>query len=168
MGKLDIKESQVINTSADKVWEILGPNFLRISEWGGGILSSVDNPQVKKRFESAPAGGRICNVKGFGQFKETILHYSDEQREITWDAVSDKIPGFLTGLQNAFKIEAIDEKNSKITSNLTADLKGIGGFFLGGKIKKDFSKTIKFFLNDLKIYAETGNISEKKKRELAK
>ncbi len=27
MGKLDIKESIEINTSADKAWEVIGPNF---------------------------------------------------------------------------------------------------------------------------------------------
>ncbi len=34
MGKLDIKESIEINTSAEKAWEIIGPKFLNIADWG--------------------------------------------------------------------------------------------------------------------------------------
>lgn len=56
----------------------------------------------------------------------------------------------------------------KVTSNLTAKLKGIGGFLLKGKMEKDFEKTIGFFLDDLKIYAETDEVSQKKKKEIEK
>lgn len=168
MKKLDIKLSKEINASSDKVWEILGPNFLSISEWGTGILSSVNNPEANIKFENAPAGGRFCEVEGFGKFEELILHYSDDAKEITWNADSLKIPGFVKGLQNAFKIEGVSDEKCRISSNLTADLKGIMGALLGGKVKGNFEKTIEIFLTDIKIYAETGEVSPRKKRELKK
>jgi len=34
MSKLDIKEFVEINTSAERAWEIIGPNFINIGEWG--------------------------------------------------------------------------------------------------------------------------------------
>lgn len=166
MRKLDVKVSREINATAEQVWQILGPNFLTISEWGGGILSSVNNPEMKIVFDGAPAGGRICNVKGFGDFHEKILHYSDAKREITWSADSPKIPGFVSGLQNAFQIKDTGHGKSIITSNLTSDLKGFRAWLLGGVMKKNFSKTIEAFLSDLAVYAETGEVSAKKKREL--
>lgn len=92
---LDVKLSKEINTSAEKVWDILGTNFLTISEWGGGIFSSVRYPNVPVNFEGAPAGGRVCDVKGLGKINETILHFSNDKREITWSAESPKIPGFV-------------------------------------------------------------------------
>lgn len=168
MKKLDIKLSKEIDASADNVWEILGPNFLTISEWGTGIISSVDNADASIKFDKAPAGGRICDVKGFGKFDERILHYAHDKREITWSANSPKIPGFVKGLQNAFKIEQLAGEKSKISSNLTADLRGIGGFLLGGQLKSNFQKAIEIFLLDIKVYAETGEVSQRKKRELAK
>lgn len=168
MKKLDIKLSKKINASPDKVWEILGPNFLSISQWGTGILSSVNNPDADIKFENAPAGGRFCEVKGFGKFEETILHYSHNEKEITWSADSPKIPGFVNGLQNAFKIQTVDDGTSLISSNLTANLTGIMGFLLGGKIKSNFQKTIEVFLSDIKIYAETGKVSPRKAREISK
>ena len=168
MKNLDIKKSKEISTSADKVWEILGPNFLSISQWGTGILSSVNNPEAKVKFEKAPAGGRFCEVKGFGEFEELILHYSHEEKEITWSADSPKIPSFVKGLQNAFKIEKVNEDKCIISSNLTADLTGIMGFLLGGKLKSSFEKTIEIFLSDIQIYAETGEVSPRKQREKRK
>ncbi|MFY0689963.1 MAG: SRPBCC family protein [Cyclobacteriaceae bacterium] len=168
MKKLDIKLSKEINASSDKVWEILGPNFLSISEWGTGILSSVNNADAELRFDDAPAGGRVCDIKGFGKFDERILHYSHDDKEITWSADSPKIPGFVNGLQNAFRIEELGENKSRISSNLTANMRGVGGFLFGGKIKSNFEKTIEIFLTDIKIYAETGKVSPRKERELNK
>ena len=43
MGKLDIKETIEINTSAEKAWEIIGPNFLNIADWGRGMSKSWHN-----------------------------------------------------------------------------------------------------------------------------
>lgn len=168
MKNIDIKLSKEINASSEKVWEILGPNFLSISKWGTGILSSVNNPQAEIKFMNAPAGGRFCEVKGIGKIEEIILHYSHDDKEITWSAYSPKIPGFVHGLQNAFKIEKINEEKCVINANLTAHLKGIMGFLLGGKIEGNFQKTIEVFLKDIKIYAETGKVSPKKEIELNK
>jgi len=81
MGKLNIVDSVVINTNADKAWDIVGPNFLKISDWGRGINKSWENVSILKRIEDAPAAGRYCDVKGFGKFDERIIHYSSDSRE---------------------------------------------------------------------------------------
>lgn len=43
MGQLDIKESIQINIGAEKAWEIVGPNFLNIADWGRGVNKSWNN-----------------------------------------------------------------------------------------------------------------------------
>ncbi len=168
MGKIDIRESLEIQTSADKAWEIIGPNFLNIAEWGRGISKSWENETAPKSIEGAPAGGRFCDLGKFGIADERILHYSDENREISWSASSDKLPGFLKNLQNDLKVEAIDENSCRVSTNITANLTGIGGLFLGSPIKKNFGKLLKGFVKDWKSYAETGQPSDTKKRELSK
>jgi hypothetical protein len=168
MRKLDIKESIEIKTNAEKAWEIIGPNFLNIADWGRGINKSWNNDSVSKTIEGAPAGGRFCDLGKFGIADEKILHYSVSQKEITWSAKSDKLPGFLVGLQNALNVEAINDNSCMVTTNITADLTGVGGFLLGGPIKKNFTKLLKGFVKDWKVYAETSDVSETKKREIAK
>ena len=168
MGKLNIKETIEINTSAEKAWEIIGPNFLNIADWGRGIGKSWNNDDVTPSIEGAPAGGRFCDLGKFGIADERVLHYSSSQKEITWSAGSDKLPGFLKNLQNALNVEEIDKNLCKVSTNITADLTGIGGFFLGGPVKKNFGKLLKGFVKDWKTYAETGKVSETKARELSK
>ncbi len=168
MGKLNIKESIEVKINASKTWEIIGPNFLNISEWGRGVIKSWENESAPKNFENSPAGGRFCEVAGFGKLEENIIHYNGGKYEISWSAMGEKLPKFVSGLQNEIKVEEIDENTCKITSNLTANLGGLMGFLLGFILRKNFTKLIHGFLNDWKTYAETGEVSETKKREIEK
>ena len=168
MGKLDIKESIEVNVDAAKAWEIIGPNFLIIQDWGRGVNKSWNNDSAPVTYEGAPAGGRFCDLGKFGITDERIIHYSQAQKEISWSAQSEKLPGFLKGLQNALKVESIDDNSCRVSTNITADLTGIGGLFLGGAIKNNFTKLLKGFVKDWKIYAETGKVSDTKQRELDK
>ena len=111
MGKLEIKKSIEVNTNAAKTWEIIGPNFLKISDWARGVNKSWENENVSVNFEKAPAGGRYCDVEGFGKFDERIIHYDNEKREISWSADAAKIPNFVSGLKNEIKVEEMNEKD---------------------------------------------------------
>lgn len=166
MGKLDIKESIEINVSADRAWEIIGPNFLNIADWGPGVNKSWNNESVPATFEGAPAGGRFCDLGKFGKADERIVHYDQVQKEISWSAKIDKMPSFLVGLQNALKVEEISKDSCRVSTNITANLTGFRGVLLSIPIKNNFTKLIKGFVKDWKIYAETGEVSESKKREI--
>jgi Polyketide cyclase / dehydrase and lipid transport len=168
MGKLDIKESIKVDTSAEKAWKIIGPNFLTIADWGRGINKSWDNDSIPASIEGAPAGGRFCDLGKFGIADEQIVHYNEAQKEITWTAKSKKLPGFLIGLQNTLKVELIDENSCHVTTNITANLTGVRGLLLGAAIKNNFTKLLKGFVKDWKTYAETGKVSDTKQRELDK
>ena len=58
MKKLDINKSARVNVSASEAWQVIGPNFLNIADWGRGINKSWNNESVVKEFDDAPAGGR--------------------------------------------------------------------------------------------------------------
>ena len=109
-----------------------------------------------------------CEINGFGKLDEKIIHYSEKDYEISWSAEGEKLPKFVSGLQNEIKIEKIDDNTCRITSHISANLNGLLGLVMGGMIKKNFTKQISAFLNDWKTFAETGDISEAKKREKAK
>ena len=167
MGKLDIKKSIEINTPSAKAWGIIGPNFLNIGDWGRGVNKSWKNEDIKTSIEGTPAGGRFCDVGSFGVADEKIIHYNEQTQEISWSASISKMPGFVKNLQNQLKVEPLSKNTCRVTTNLTADLTGIGGLFMGGMIKKNMKTLLKGFVKDWKTYAETGQVSETKKRELA-
>jgi hypothetical protein len=168
MGKLDIKESIEINTPSTKAWGIIGPNFVNIGDWVRGVNKSWKNEDVKTSIEGAPAGGRFCDVGKFGVADEKIIHYNEQNKEISWSATISKMPGFVKNLQNELKVETITEDTCRVSTNITADLTGIGGLFMGGMIKKNMNKLLKGFVKDWKTYAEKDEVSETKNRELAK
>jgi len=166
MGKLDIIQSLEIKTNAEKAWEIIGPNFINIGDWGRGIYKSWKNEDAAQDFSDAPSGGRFCDVAGFGKFDERIIHFDATKYEISWSAMGEKLPKFISDLQNELKVEAIDKTSCRITTHITANLSGLKGLLFGSVIKKNFSKTINGFLKDWKAYAETGQVSEAKQREI--
>ena len=135
---------------------------------GPGINKSWNNESAPATFEGAPTGGRFCDLGKSGKADERIVHYDQAQKEITWSAKIEKMPSFLADLQNALKVEGISDNSCRVSTNITANLTGIQGALLGIALKSNFAKLQKRFLKDWKIYAETGEVSEFKKRELAK
>ncbi len=168
MGQLNIKHTIEMNCSAEQAWEVIGPNFLHISHWGRGVSKSWKNEDVDKEYPDAPAGGRYCEVAGFGQVDEKIIHFDGEQHEISWSAKADKLPGFISGLQNALRVEKIDQHRCRVSTNLTANTSGLWGFLFGPLLKINLSKTVRGFLDDWKVYAETGEVSATKQKERAR
>lgn len=168
MITMAIKNSFTINTSADRVWQVIAKEFLDISKWARDVNASYDSFSKTTIPEGAPAAGRFCEVSGFGKVDELIIHFDDKNKELTWTASADKMPGFVTNLQNAWTIKEIDSNKSLVTSQLSADLSGILGTIMYPLMKMNFSKLVKGFIEDFTIYSETGNISETKKKQLDK
>ena len=165
MKKINVIQSIEVHTNAAKAWEIIGPNFLNISYWGSGVLKSWNNEQIQPKFQQAPAGGRCCELKGFGKFDEEIIHYNENNYEISWSAKGEKLPKFVKDLQNEIKVESIIENSCIITSHISCSIKGIRGLVMSSFMKKSFTKQIAGFLKDWKVYAETGEVSTTKKKE---
>jgi Polyketide cyclase / dehydrase and lipid transport len=166
--KMSIKTSTKINASADRVWEVIAKDFLNISKWARDVNASYDNFSTHSKPEGAPAAGRFCEVSGFGKVDEHILHYDNKKREITWTASADKMPGFVSKLQNAWTITQIDDSSAQVSSHLSADLTGLLGTIMYPLMKLNFSKLVKGFVVDLSTYAETNTVSSVKKKQLEK
>lgn len=166
MGTVTLTQKKLINAGNEKVWDILGNKFLYISIWASGVTSSKDNPETRKKFSDAPAGGRICTVKGLGELQENILKFDPKDFEITWDAKSSKLPPFVSGIQNTICIKATADGKSEVTSTISFKLSGILGFFMKPIMMINFKKTLRVFLSELADYVVTGNLSEAKKKEL--
>jgi acylphosphatase len=165
MGKISVEHTVEINSPASKTWTIVGPGFINIAAWGSAILKSWENETITTRINNAPVGGRLCEVKGFGTMDEQIIHYDAAKMEMGWSAFTPKLPGFVKNLKNEVKVEAHGDNGSRATMCISADLSGIGGFLMSSFLKMNFGKTLQGLLRDLKAYAETGVVSDLKKRE---
>ena len=94
---------------------------------------------------------------------EELFMFCDENKELSYNLI-EGAPGFITLANNYWKVIEISPNQSKIQMNVTIHMKKFAGFFLGGLIIKQMKKQVNIVLDELKLFAETGKVSEAKKR----
>lgn len=160
-------KSDVINVSADDLWKIVGTGFTDISNWSTGVDVSLGIG--KAEIDGAARGGRFCelNAKGFDKISEKLTVFSNEKKEFAYDVV-DGTPGFVLYINNYWQVASAGENQSTLEMTITMHLKTLMGFLMGGVFKKNLTKALESAVRDLKIYAETGEVSEQKRRRIEK
>ena len=158
-------KSDTINVSADSLWAICR-DFDKTAEWTSTLKHSYGTGESE--FEGATCSSRTCETDfGKGKVVEELILFSDENKELSYN-LTEGAPGFITLANNHWKVIEIGANQSKIEMNVTMHMKKFVGFFLGGLIKKQMRKQVNIVLAELKIYAETGEVSEAKKKQIEK
>ena len=94
MGAITIDKTDTINASAERVWEILSDEFADVGSWA----SVVDHSQAHTKAAApagATAGGRTCEVPGFGFTDERFTRYDEANKTFSFSVEAEKIPGLL-------------------------------------------------------------------------
>lgn len=161
--------SEVINVSADALWKIVR-KFEDVGQW----FSSIDYVTVSgaSEFEGADYGERICyvNLKGYSKVREKLTLFDDTKRELAYE-LTEGAPGFLLFAGNHWTVSEAGPNHSVLKMEATLRLKKFAGSLFGGQMKKTVLKNLPIALNEIKIFAETGEVSTAKKeriRELEK
>lgn len=156
-------KSDTINVSADSLWAILR-EFNKVSEWTSTLDHSEGAGEVK--FEGTICNQRVCesNKK---KLTEELIMFNDDKQELAYE-LTEGAPGFVKLAQNYWKVYKISPNQSSVQMHVTMHLSKFMGFFLGGAITKTMTKQVSIVLNDLKVYAETGEVSEAKKTQIAR
>ena len=159
--------SEVINVSADDLWQIVGPGFESAGEWATTVDHSVGSGSPQH--EGASCSERYCklNAKGFSEINEVITIYNAQTRTLAFD-ITKGLPGFVQISNSNWQIEDLGNNQSKIEITITVKTDKFLGTIMGGMLKSSIKKTVPTIMRDLKIFAETGNISEEKQERLKK
>ena len=159
-------EGEVINVSADSLWTIVGTNFADAGVWATNVDHSAGHGDPT--FEGASCSERSCdiNVKGFNSINEKLVQFDSEKRELTY-VVDQGFPKFVTLASNHWQVIEVGPEQSKIKMDVTMEMKPFMGSLMGGAMKRTLEKNLPIVANDLKVYAETGEISESKRQRLA-
>lgn len=162
----DVERNITINVSAEKLWEMIGPGFVEVYKWS----SNVDHAEGSgtPQFDGAVCSDRVCNVnvKGFDKISEKLIKYDEASMNLAY-VVQDGMPGFITKAMNDWTVVPIDANHCKLVMNAQFRSKGLMGAMMNGMMKKKMVSTLDMVLNDAKVYAETGQISEEKKDRIA-
>ncbi len=158
--------SEIINVSADSLWSIVR-EFQDVGVWLTGIDKAMGFGEPE--FEGASCSKRTChvNVKGYNELQEKLTLFNDDKRELAYE-LTDGGPSFLLFASNHWTVTKIGPNQSVLRMDATMHLKGFMGFLFGGKIRRTVANGLPEALNEIKIYAETGHVSEEKKARMEK
>lgn len=160
-------ESEIINVSADRLWQIVGPGFKDAALWS----TAVDHATVSGsgQFEGATCDVRTCdiNASGFSKIKEKITMYNDKNLEFAFD-VTEGNPGFVKKANSHWEVISVGPNQSRMKITLTMHTTKFMGTLMGGMMKGNVKKVLPTLTRDLKVYAETGDVSEEKKARMLK
>lgn len=166
---LHIEKDFVIDAPVDRVWHILADEFVDVGSWASGLTSSGPNPHAVP-LDDGTAGGRVCEIPGFGLTDERVVDYRPEERRIAYSVDAEKIPGFVQNIVNRWTLRprgAATSPSTEVSMRFSAEVSGPLGALMKPMMRRKFDKTLSAVEADLTAYAETGRVSAAKARELA-
>ena len=152
---MKIRQSTEVNASVDSVWAILTNEYDTISKWARAANSSVVDPAANS-INGSPVGGRICNAD-IGEVTETITVFEPSVHHLAYTAKAESMPYFVRELKGDWRLSGNDQSTA-VNFVFEANLSFPFSILARGLLKKQHGKTISETLEDLKLYAETGNI----------
>ncbi len=164
---IEITKSERFDVSADRLWHILADEFDRVGDWARAVDSSAPNLDVAAP-DGADIGGRVCQAPGFGAINETFTAFDPTARSYAFKATASKIPGFVRNITNHTRVISRGSDAAEVEVTITADTDGLRGTLIKPLMARQFSGTIDGLLEDLRSYAETGQVSAAKRKALAK
>ena len=164
---LDISKKATINVSADRLWSILADDFDKIGEWARAVNSSAPNTSAAIP-DGAAFGGRVCATPGFGDINETFSQFDPQQRTYAFKATASKIPSFVNNITNHTTVNPAGPDRAELQLKITADTHGLRGALVKPMMARKFSSAIDDLMEDITIFAESGEISSQKTKALAK
>lgn len=162
---LEITKQFTVDADADELFTKLTTEFTEVSRWARGIRSSKPNPKFGDIVDGV-AGGRVCDVDGFGLIDEQLVRYEPAVRTFAYTAEAEKIPGFVKDLRNTWTVAPTGRDRSTVSMRLTADVSGPLGAVMKPMMRRRFDKVLDTVGADLEAYVR-GTVSSAKAAELA-
>lgn len=142
----------VINQNIEKVWDILGPNFVNAYKWASFVNHSEgEGPGLN----GAPCEERSCGISGMGRVKEKIIQYSDQKYLLSYQ-VLEGMPSMVKHAINSWQLFVIDDAHVRLIMKMELTVGGIMGFVMKPMMKMQLGKMATATAEDFKYYAEHG------------
>lgn len=149
-----ITKEITINSTIDKAWKALGPEFADAYKWASSIKHSQANDNIS--FNGSTCSERGCDVSGIGSIKEKILEYSGTEYVLSYE-VYEGMPKMVRYMTNHWKLTPIGNGKVKLEMRMEMKIGGFMGWTMKGMMKKKMSKTADDIIEEFKYYVENGN-----------
>ncbi|MEO1011316.1 MAG: SRPBCC family protein [Bacteroidota bacterium] len=163
--RFDIQKEINIDAPAEKLWEMVGPGFVEVYQWSSNV--DFAKGQGNSPFPGAVCDERFCelNVNGFSNISEKLTSYNEEKMSLGY-VVNKGMPAFIHKAANEWSVVPVGHHRSKLVMKATFELTGIMGLLMKGIMQRKMGKTLETVLKDAKVYAETGQVSEAKRKRI--
>jgi hypothetical protein len=160
---MQFQKSITVNVDADRLWDVVAHQFDRVGEWSSAVQFSDVNHEAAVP-AGATVGGRVC-ATDFGDLKETFTAYDEAGKQFTFTVTG--MPSFITLAQNTVKVRSTGRDRSEVSLNIRMETNTVGKV-MGPMFAIKLKSTLNSFLEELKAYAERGELSSRKQKQVAK
>lgn len=160
---MDIQRNITINAPADQVWDLLANRFHDVGTWASIIGEST---ALSTQNLATGIADRVCDTPD-GVFKEQMTRFDEQARTFAYVAY-EGLPGFVREGGNSWGVRDIGDGKTEVSMHMKFDLNPIAAALMGWMMKRQMTKAGEGVLDDLKVYVETGKVSERKAAAMAK
>ena len=154
---MEIERTITINAPADQVWDLLGNRFHEVGTWASVIDTSEP---LSRKTGSAGVDDRVCETPQ-GVFKEQVTSFDEENRTFAYIAY-EGLPGFVREGGNTWWVKDLGPDRTEVRFRMKFDLNPIANVLMGWMLKRNMTRAADDISNDLKVFAETGQLSPAK------
>lgn len=160
-------KTKTINGSANKIWQVTAVEFADIGKWMSGVVHSRANETAQLNNEAV--AGRVCTFDTSDDpfmAIENITRFDEKNHILEFEVFPQKKSGAgLPIIKNSvvMSLETINDNTTVLHWQSQFELKWLGKL-LSPLLRIKINGTFNDLLNDLKVYIETGRVSEKKRR----
>ncbi|MEM1378734.1 MAG: SRPBCC family protein [Pseudomonadota bacterium] len=159
-----IGRSLRIDADIAHVWTILADDYAKVGDWARAVHSSEPHSNAAP-LPGAAVAGRVCTA-AIGDVTETIREFDATNHVLGYEAKAKSMPFFVRLLRGHWELKK-DGSGTHVDLSFNADLMPPFGTLMGWAMKRQFATAIDETLEDLKLFAETGNIHPDKQAALA-
>jgi hypothetical protein len=160
---MEFKKNIEIQASADAVWKVVAHEFDQVGTWSSAVASSAPDLNATTP-DGATVGGRVCATPGFGDLLETFSDYSEENKQFSFEVSG--MPSFITLARSTVRVYPTGPNSTDVSLHIQMVSNAVGKL-MGPMFSIKLKSTLATFLDELKHYVEQGDVSSKKRKQLA-
>lgn len=154
---LDIKVTTRINRPIEEVWRFVVDDFANGHHWAAGTTMCRAGTESED-FD------RLCHTES-GTLKDTITKIDDANHVLEFSVTG--LPFFVRSVVATWSLEPVSDRETDITIGPRIETMPVIGKLMEIPMKKALDTLYPQLLDDLRIYVETGQPSDRKQREIA-
>ena len=159
-GKLiEVKQSIYIDVPREELWKITALEFGQVDKWISGVNKSTS---AGMGINGSTCTERSCDpsYKGFKTTTETLTEFEPNEYRFAYQ-VREGMPKMVVSAVNEWTHEP-SGNGTHMTMHVKMRVKGLMGSLMKGPMKKRMNKILVEALEELKLYAETGELHPRK------